>query len=83
MALGIIERGVPQACGCAHASSAMLCSVHIFKGFSLFRESDTFKTGLDTHLIRIQTRTPLSRHPPYDYSNIVEGGGKEGSTEGQ
>ena len=28
------------------------------------------KTGLDTYLIRIQTRTPLSRYPPYDYSKI-------------
>ena len=25
------------------------------------------KTGLDTYLIRIQTRTPLSRYTPYDY----------------
>ena len=28
------------------------------------------KTGLDTYLIRIQTRTPLWRYPPYDYSNL-------------
>ena len=30
------------------------------------------KTGLDTYLIRIQTRTPLSRCPPYDYSKICQ-----------
>ena len=28
------------------------------------------KTGLDTYLIRIQTRTPPSRYPPYDYSSL-------------
>ena len=28
------------------------------------------KTGLDTCLIRIQTGTPLSRNPPYDYSKL-------------
>ena len=31
------------------------------------------KTGLDTHLIRIQTRTPLSRYPADDYSNLGKG----------
>ena len=29
--------------------------------------------GLDTYLIRIPTRTPLSRYPPYDYSKVSEG----------
>ena len=29
------------------------------------------KTGLNTYLIRIQTRIPLSRYPPYDYSKFV------------
>ena len=44
-----------------------------FKGLSLhflFQKGNLIriKTGLDTHLIRIQTRTPLSWYPPYDYS---------------
>ena len=73
---GIIERGVPQAYVRAHASSATLCSVHVLRVFlcifyikrgNLIR----MKMGLDTYLIRIQTRTPLSRYPPYDYSNGV------------
>ena len=29
--------------------------------------------GLDTYLIHIQTRTPLWRYPPYDYSEITGG----------
>ena len=71
--IGIIERGVPQAYVRARASSATLCSVHVLRVFlyifyikqgNLIR----IKTGLDTYLIRIQTRTPLSRYPPYDYS---------------
>ena len=45
-----------------------------FKGLSLYfiyqqRNLIRIKTGLDTYLIRIQTRTPLPRYPPYDYSN--------------
>ena len=28
------------------------------------------KTGLDTYLIHIQTRTPLPRYPPYDCSKF-------------
>ena len=44
-----------------------------FKGLSqcfLYRKGNLIrsKTGLDTYLIRIQARTPLSRCPPYDYS---------------
>ena len=44
-----------------------------FKGFSLYflyQQGNLIriKTGLDTYLIRIQTRTPLSWYPPYDYS---------------
>ena len=42
-----------------------------FKGLSLcflYQKGNLIKTGLDTCLIRIQTRTPLSRYPPYDYS---------------
>ena len=35
-------------------------------------KTDRYQTGLDTYLIRIQTRTPLSRHPPYDYSSLAE-----------
>ena len=46
----------------------------LFKGLSLYflyKKGNLIriKTGLDTYLIRIQTRTPLSRYPPYDYSN--------------
>ena len=45
-----------------------------FKGLSLYflyqkGSLIRIKTGLDTYLIRIQTRTPLSRYPAYDYSN--------------
>ena len=45
-----------------------------FKGLSLYFLYQNgnlirIKTGLDTYLIRIQTRTPLWRYPPYDYSN--------------
>ena len=44
-----------------------------FKGLSLYflyqnGKLIRIKTGLDTYLIRIQTRTPLWRYPPYDYS---------------
>ena len=44
-----------------------------FKGLSLYflyqkRNLIRIKMGLDTYLIRIQTRTPLSRYPPYDCS---------------
>ena len=46
-----------------------------FKGLSLYflyqnGKLIRIKTGLDTYLIRIQTRTPLWRYPPYDYSNF-------------
>ena len=46
-----------------------------FKGLSLYFLYQTgnlmcIKAGLVTYLIRIQTRTPLSRYPPYDYSKI-------------
>ena len=46
-----------------------------FEGLSLYFLHQNgklirIKTGLDTHLIRIQTRTPLRRYPPYDYSNL-------------
>ena len=68
------------------ASTASLCSRTCvkrnavfgarFKGLSLYFLSQKgnlirIKMGLDTYLIRIQTRTPLSRHPPYDYSNFL------------
>ena len=47
-----------------------------FKGLSLnfpYQKGNLIriKTGLDTHLIRIQTRTPLSRYTPYDYSKTT------------
>ena len=64
----IVEKGVPQAYVRARASSAALCSVHVLRLFLCI--SDTYQNGLgyipDT---RIQTRTPLSRYAPYDYSN--------------
>ena len=49
-----------------------------FKGLSLYflyqkGNLIRIKTGLDTYLIRIQTRTPLSRYPPYDYSRLGSG----------
>ena len=48
-----------------------------FKGLSLYflhqkANLIRIKTGLDTCLIRIQTRTPLSRYPPYDYSKKIQ-----------
>ena len=48
-----------------------------FEGLSLyfpFQKGNLIhiKTGLDTYLIRIQTRTPLSRYPPHDYSKLNE-----------
>ena len=48
-----------------------------FKGLSLhflYQKGNLIriKTGLDTYLIRIQTRTPLSLYPPYDYSKIFQ-----------
>ena len=50
-----------------------------FKGLSLYflYQNGKFiriKTGLGTSLIRIQTRTPLWRYPPYDYSKRREKG---------
>ena len=44
-----------------------------FKGLSLhflYQKGNLIciKMGLDTYLIRIQTRNPLSRHPPCNYS---------------
>ena len=47
-----------------------------FKGLSLhflYQKGNLIriKTGLDTHLIRIQTRTPLSQYPSYDYSTFL------------
>ena len=47
-----------------------------FKGLPLHflyqrRNLIRVKTGLDTCPIRIQTRTPLSRCPPYDYSKQI------------
>ena len=68
--VGIIEREVPQAFVWARASSATLCSVHVFWvflcNFSLCQKGNLTrnKTGLDTYLMRIQTCTPLSRYPP-------------------
>ena len=40
--------------------------------YFLYRKGNLIriKTGLDTYLIRIRTRTPLSRYPPYDYSSF-------------
>ena len=74
--VGIIERGVSQAYVRARASSATLCSVHVVRVFLCISNQKgnliCIKTGLDTHLIRIQTRTPMSRYPPYDYSNKKE-----------
>ena len=73
--IGIIEKGVPQAYVRARASSATPCLGARVKGLSLYFLDQKgnlirIKTGLDTYLIRIQTRTPLSRyHPPYDYCN--------------
>ena len=75
--IGIIERGVPQAYVRARASSATLCSVHVLRVslslciFDIKRESDMYQMGSYTYLIRIQTRTPLSRYPPYDYSKNI------------
>ena len=48
-----------------------------FKGLSLYflyqkGNLIRIKTGLDTYLIRIQTRTPLSRYPPYHNSLPVK-----------
>ena len=70
------RKGVPQAYARARASSATICSVQVLSVFlcifyvkkgNLIR----IKTGLETYLIRFQTRTPLSRYPPYDCSNFV------------
>ena len=62
LVLGIVERGVPQAYVRARASSATMFSVHILGVFSVFsvskRDSETYQNGLDTYLLRIQTRTP-------------------------
>ena len=56
----------------AHARQAQRCVRRTFKGLALYRlyqkKDIHIKTGLDTYLIRIQTRTPLSRYPPYDDS---------------
>ena len=57
----------------AHVGQAQRCVQCTFQGsFSVFsiskRNLIRIKTGLDTYLIRIQTRPPLSRYPPYDYS---------------
>ena len=71
---GMIERVVPQAYFCARASSATPRSVHVLGLFLCIsisrRESHRYQAGLDTSLIRIQTRTPLSPSPPYDYSKF-------------
>ena len=66
--VGIIERGVPQAFVRARAPSATLGSVHLLRVFLCIfyiskRESNTYQNGLG-----IQTRTPLSWYPAYDYS---------------
>ena len=73
---GIIERGVPQAYVRACASSENAAFGARFKGLSLYFLYTTgnlirIKMGLDTYPIRIQTRTPLSRYPPYDCSKFV------------
>ena len=55
--------------------------IFLIKGLSLYflyqkGNLIRIKTGLATYLIRIQTRTPLSRYPPpppYDYSSISSG----------
>ena len=59
----------------AHARQAQRCVRCTFQGsFSVFSLPKgnliRIETGLDTFLIRIQTRTPLSRYPPYDHSKI-------------
>ena len=66
--LGIIKRGVPQAYvrTCVKRNAVFGAR---FKGISLYFLDQKgklirIKTGLDTYLIRIQTRTPLSRYPP-------------------
>ena len=51
-----------------------------FKGLSLYflyqkGNLIRIKTGLDTYLIRIQTRTPPSRYPPLMIIPICLGGG--------
>ena len=73
--VGVIERGVPQAYVRARAPSATLCSVGGLRVFlCIFYQKGNLiriKTGLDTYLICIQTRTPLSRNPPCDYSKFV------------
>ena len=75
--VGIIERVVLQAYVRARASSVKRNAVFgaRLKGPSLYFQYQKgnlirIKTGLDTYLIRIQTRTPLSRYPPYDYSSV-------------
>ena len=75
----LIERGVPQAYVRARASSTMLCLVYgSFSVFPIYQTGNLIriKMGLDAYLIRIQTRTPLSRHPPYDYSAVTSVGGQ-------
>ena len=49
-----------------------------FKGLSLYFLYNVIriKTGLDTYPIRIQTRTPVSRYPPYDHSKCRRQQGK-------
>ena len=63
-----IERGVPRAYVRARASSATLCSVHVLWVFlcvfSIKRNLIRIKTGLDTYLIRIQTRARPVTVPP-------------------
>ena len=76
MVFRLIDRGAPQAYVRARASSATLCSVLLLKVFLCIFQYQKgnlirIETGLDTYLIRIQTRTSLSRYPPYDYSKVL------------
>ena len=71
---GIIERGGTvslRSRTCVKRNAVFGACFKVLSLRFLYQKGNLIriKTGLDTYLIRIQTRTPLSRYPPYDYSN--------------
>ena len=61
--IGVFEKGGYRKLTFAHVRQAQRCVRCMFEGsFSVFSIS-SIKTGLDTYLIRMQTRTLLSRYP--------------------
>ena len=74
--IGIIEKGRTASLRSRTCVKRNAVFGARFKGLSLYfyikRESATCQNGLDTYLIRIQTRTAVSRYHPCDYSKQEE-----------